>query len=276
MFIPRLNVLAQSKAARAFARLRLSLLPLVGLLLLGACVQTGSYVTSVQNNGQTYGMGSGAQVPAVHVPTTSGRALPAGAPILAVAARVAPVADQICRSQVRGRSCDFIIAVDDDPTAQANAYQTLDPQGRPMIVFTSGLLNMVENSDELAFVFGHEAAHHIAGHIPRRQDQAITGAIFAGVLAQIGGLGQADIQRVQEIGAGLAAQHYSKDFELEADALGAEIAWYAGYNPLRGAEFFTRLPDPGDRVLGSHPANAERRAVVAQRMAGLANYGLGQ
>lgn len=206
---------------------------------------------------------------AVSVPTSSGRPLPAGAPVLSVAARVLPVAEQVCRASITRRNCDFIIAVDDDPAAQANAFQTLDPQGRPIIVFTAALLAMAQNPDEIAFVFGHEAAHHIAGHIPRRQDQAMTGAIVAGVLAQVSGLTGSDLARVQEIGAGIAAQQYSKEFELEADSLGAEMAWYANYDPLKGAAFFSRLPDPSDRLMGSHPPNAQRQAVVAQTVARL-------
>ena len=49
-----------------------------------------------------------------------------------------------------------------------------------------------------------------------------------------------------------------KDFELEADELGTVITYKAGYNPLIGAKFFDRIPDPGDRFLGSHPPNAQR------------------
>lgn len=49
---------------------------------------------------------------------------------------------------------------------------------------------------------------------------------------------------------------------LEADGLGTEIAIRAGYDPVHGAEFFTRLPDPGDTFLGSHPPNAQRIAAV--------------
>ncbi|MFN3578284.1 MAG: M48 family metalloprotease, partial [Tabrizicola sp.] len=126
--------------------------------------------------------------------------------------------------------------------------------------------------DELAFVLGHEAAHHIAGHIPKRQDQAMSGAILAGVLAQASGLSPDEIRAAQNIGAEVAARSYSREFELEADALGAEIALVAGYDPVRGSGFFDRLPDPGDRFLGSHPPNAQRKAQVAatvRRLRGL-------
>ena len=63
-------------------------------------------------------------------------------------------------------------------------------------------------------------------------------------------------------------------FELEADALGAEIALRAGFDPVRGAAFFNRLPDPGDQFLGTHPPTANRLAVVAKTVARLRKRGL--
>ncbi|WP_412917527.1 M48 family metallopeptidase [Pseudogemmobacter blasticus] len=187
----------------------------------------------------------------------------------AVAARVEPVAEAACRARAAGRNCDFVIAVDDRPGLQPNAFQTLDSSGRPYLVFTISLLQMARNADELAFVLGHEAAHHVAGHIPRQQEQAMGGAILAGVLAQATGLPADQVKAAQNVGASLAARQYSKDFELEADALGARIAWQAGYDPVRGSAFFDRLPDPGDKFLGSHPPNAQRKAVVVAAVQGL-------
>ena len=35
------------------------------------------------------------------------------------------------------------------------------------------------------------------------------------------------------------------------------------------AQFFARLPDPGNRFLGSHPPNAKRISTVQQTMSGL-------
>jgi predicted Zn-dependent protease len=61
----------------------------------------------------------------------------------------------------------------------------------------------------------------------------------------------------------------SREFELEADRLGAEIAYVAGFDPRVGAAFFDRIPDPGDQFLGSHPANADRKRVVAETVAQL-------
>ncbi|MGP3695904.1 M48 family metalloprotease [Rhodobacter sp. NSM] len=179
-----------------------------------------------------------------------------------VVSRVEPVAEAICRERTRGVPCDFQIAVDPRPGLDPNAFQTLDAQGRPVIGLTLSLITDARNVDELAFVVGHETAHHILGHIPRQRETALTGAVLAGVLAQMGGADEQTIRSMQDFGANVGARSYSKNFELEADGLGTEIAIRAGYDPIHGAQFFTRLPDPGDTFLGSHPPNAQRIAVV--------------
>jgi predicted Zn-dependent protease len=189
-----------------------------------------------------------------------------------VVGQVEPVAEAICRARSSARDCDLIIVVDDRPGAPPNAFQTLDRAGRPIIGFTLALIADARNEDELAFVLGHEAAHHIAGHIPRRQGSAVTTAILAGVLAQASGAGPEEVRAAQDFGAEVGARTYSREFELEADALGAEIALAAGYDPILGAGFFDRLPDPGDQFLGTHPPNAERKQRVAATVARLRGF----
>ncbi len=183
--------------------------------------------------------------------------------VAGIIARVEPVAEEMCRARTRGVNCDIAFAVDDRPGQQPNAFQTLDRSGRPYVVLTASLIAMMRNPDELAFVLGHEAAHHIAGHIPRRQDQALSGAALAGAIAAASGATPEEVRAAQAFGADIAARQYSQEFELEADVLGAEIAWKAGFDAERGAAFFARLPDPGDRFLSTHPPNDERRAAVA-------------
>jgi predicted Zn-dependent protease len=188
---------------------------------------------------------------------------------IAAVTAVQPVAEALCRARTAGVPCDFRIVIDDRPGLPPNAFQTLDRSGRPIIGFTEALIYQAQNVDEIAFVMGHEAAHHILGHIPIAQQSATTGALVAGVMASLGGADAAGIRAAQDIGATLGARRYSKDFELEADAMGTEIAWRAGFDPLLGAAFFDRLPDPGDQFLGSHPPNADRRAIVRRVVADL-------
>lgn len=71
------------------------------------------------------------------------------------------------------------------------------------------------------------------------------------------------------MGGALGARSYSKDYELEADELGTIITARSGYDPIKGAAFFTRIPDPGDRFLGSHPPNGQRIATVRRTVANM-------
>ncbi len=186
-----------------------------------------------------------------------------------VVASVEPVAERECNKRTKGINCDFRIVVDDRPGQPANAFQTVDKQGRPILAFNLALIADVRNRDELAFVMGHEASHHINGHLGRQKNNAMAGAILLGGLAAITGAGQGAVQSATDIGAGLGARTYSKDYELEADALGTIITRRAGYDPVRGAAFFTQIADPGDRFLGTHPPNAQRIETVRRVNAGL-------
>lgn len=188
---------------------------------------------------------------------------------VSVVNRMEPAIEAECLQRTRGVNCDYQIVVDDRPGQAPNAFQTLDEAGRPIVAFNLPLIAEVRNVDELAFVMGHEAAHHIAGHIPRQQQTATTGAILLGGLAAAYGYDEATVRSAQNIGAGIAGRAYAKNYELEADQLGTVIAWDAGFDPERGALFFTRLPDPGDRFLGTHPPNAARLDIVRATVAEL-------
>ncbi|MEM8981172.1 MAG: M48 family metallopeptidase [Pseudomonadota bacterium] len=177
--------------------------------------------------------------------------------------------ERICRQGTKGLNCDFAIGIDPDPKAPANAFQTLSKQGQPLIIFTQALLKRMSNIDELAFVMGHEGAHHIANHIGRQKTAARTGSILLGQIAAAVGAGGAGVAAAENIGATVGARSFSKEFELEADRLGTRITAQAGFDPLRGALFFNQIPDPGDRFLGTHPPNAARIQAVRETAASL-------
>lgn len=178
-------------------------------------------------------------------------------------AQVEPVAERECRARAPDLDCDFRIIVDDRAGQPPNAYQTLDNAGRPVLAFTLGLIAEARNSDELAFVLSHEAAHHILYHLNRQNQNATMGAVVLGQLAAaMTGADENAVRTAQQLGAAVGARTYSKNYELEADRLGTIITQRAGYDPLRGAQFFTRIADPGNRFLGTHPPNADRIAIV--------------
>ena len=175
-----------------------------------------------------------------------------------------PVVERECRVRAPRLNCDFTIQILENPRLAPNAFQTLDDGGRPVLGFTAALIEDVRNADELAFVLGHEAAHHIAGHLSRQAQNASLGAAVFGALAAQTGATAEGVASAQELGAAVGARSYSKEFELEADRLGTILTQLSGYDPLIGAAYFNRIPDPGNRFLGTHPPNAQRIAVVQE------------
>ena len=95
-----------------------------------------------------------------------------------------------------------------------------------------------------------------------------TFVILGNILGNVVGLDPAGVEATTNIGGTIGARRFSKDFELEADALGARIAEAAGYDALRGVLYFERAPDPGDRFLGTHPPNPDRIRIVRQTVGG--------
>ena len=235
---------------------------IMALVVLAACdVQTTSTSTSAPARTSN--------APDLSDQEVRSRAGVAARQFVSVVETVEPVAERECRRRAPSANCDFQIVVDDRPGQPPNAFQTIDRNGRPILAFNLALIASVSNADELAFVMGHEAAHHVLGHLGRTQQNAAVGAVILSGLAALGGADAAAVQSAEQIGATLGARSYSKDFELEADRLGTVITARAGYNPVRGAEFFNRIPDPGNRFLGTHPPNAARMEIVRRTAAGL-------
>jgi Zn-dependent protease with chaperone function len=238
------------------------------------------------------------EVPVATAPGGGAAAVPGAAPrgvagartagdFQRVAARVEPVAEALCREEAApGTDCDYRIGLETDPRMPPNAFQTLDRNGRPIVIVGANLLREMQSDDELAFVLSHEMSHHIAGHIGKQQQQQALGALVLGGLVaasgQAAGTPASDdaIRQAMDVGAYFGARAYSQSYELEADTLGAYVAARAGYDPERGAAIFGRpaLANPGGpAILASHPASAQRLATVgrvaadirAQQAAGL-------
>ena len=229
-----------------------------------------------------------AQLLMVEGQSTGGRSKPltprlAAANYKRVVKRVEPIAEKFCRSQTADREgfdCDFQIVIDPDLNATANAYQTVNAQNEPIIIFNIQFIADARNPDELAFVLSHEAGHHIAEHLEKRQKQQITGALIMGVLTAVSqsyqtqanpyrstAYDQIELQNNMATGASLGGIAFSQTYELEADMIGTYIAESAGYNPEKGALIFARRENPKNvngslSFWGTHPPSVDRIAIV--------------
>lgn len=147
---------------------------------------------------------------------------------------------------------------------------------------TRQLVALMDNEAELAAVLGHEVGHVAARHSQRRQanQQRNTllgagAAILSGILLGNSGIGQQIGQAAMQ-GSQLLTLSFSRNQELEADALGIRYLNQAGYDPramgtvlaslaaqnsldarLQGRdnaslpEWASTHPDPASRVQGA-------------------------
>lgn len=125
-----------------------------------------------------------------------------------------------------------VFVVQDDTL---NAFNT----GAGYIYVHTGLMNRAGSEDELAFVLGHELGHAMAAHVDRKILPTLTvtlGALLAAKLSK----GQSADQVIGMVHQYLTTG-YSRRHERESDVLGTLYALRAGYNPLRGADFFVRI-----------------------------------
>jgi predicted Zn-dependent protease len=116
-----------------------------------------------------------------------------------------------------------------------------------------GLLEAADDESELAGVIAHEIAHDAARHSNKLMKRATIASIFyqaAQVAAIILTGGVAGIGLYYAIqygfyGLGLVLNlkllGVSRDYELEADQLGIQYAWKAGYDPSGFVRFFDKM-----------------------------------
>lgn len=244
--------------SRAGGTVRVAVVILAGLLALSGCAPIPVQQTA----------GQPPEPAPSQSPYSAGSPQNAARTFVAVMRRMEPAVEREClQRRTQPINCDFQFVVDDRPGLEPNAFQTVDDNGRPIIGFTLSLIAATRNADEIAFVVGHEASHHILNHLERKTGAATAGAVILGSIASVYGGDQSAIETAQRIGASVGSRYYSREWELQADYLGAIIAVNAGFDPVLGSQFFLRIPDPGDHILGTHPSRASRLAQVNRAVA---------
>jgi beta-barrel assembly-enhancing protease len=148
-----------------------------------------------------------------------------------------------------------------------------------------GAIEVADNEAQLAAVMAHELSHvalrHGTAQASKAQIMQGAAGIFGGIFG--GSTGGALLTQGVALGAGGVLLHYSRSDETQADVLGTQALFDAGYDPRAMAQFFEKLeaetkgknppqflsdhPNPGNRVervdeeidkLGGVPANAKR------------------
>src|SRR5438309_7055904 len=117
--------------------------------------------------------------------------------------------------------------------------------GGPMYV-NRGMIEAARTEGELAGVMAHELSHvalrHGTAQATKAQKYAI-GAGVAGILGTI--LGGPGLGQVAQAPFGVYFLKYSREYETEADLLGARIMANAGYDPRDLANMFRTIEAQG-------------------------------
>ena len=97
------------------------------------------------------------------------------------------------------------------------------------IYVTRGMLMHMNSESELAAVLGHEVAHVTEMHALRRETRSKGISVLNTVLAAVSG--QPSLYELGNMFGGVLLSGYSREFELEADEVGARYMAKAGYSP---------------------------------------------
>ncbi|HEX8097716.1 MAG TPA: M48 family metallopeptidase, partial [Pyrinomonadaceae bacterium] len=140
--------------------------------------------------------------------------------------------------------------------------------GGPMYV-NRGMIEAARSEGEMAGVMAHELSHVALRHGTAQATKAAKYSVLAGVAGIAGAIlgGQAGGQ-LGQAAVGAYFLKFSREYETEADILGAQIMARAGYDPRDLANMFKTIEQQGGgggpTFLSDHPSPANRYARINQ------------
>lgn len=139
----------------------------------------------------------------------------------------------------------------------------------------SGLILAADNEAEIAGVIAHEIGHVAARHGVEQASKGTLLQYLSIPLIFVGGVPGLILQNAANVLVPLSFLKFSRGAEEEADRLGLQYMWSAGYDPASLLNFFEKLKamekkEPGTlaKVFSTHPTTGTRlekaRALLAR------------
>jgi beta-barrel assembly-enhancing protease len=129
----------------------------------------------------------------------------------------------------------------------------------------SGLILNADEEAELAGVMAHETAHVCAHHAVREQTRMNYAQLSTIPLIFIGGWTGYGIYEAASIAVPMTFLHFSREFEAQADYLGVQYMYRAGYDPQAFISFFEKVqalekrkPGMVEKAFADHPQTPDR------------------
>jgi Zn-dependent protease with chaperone function len=143
--------------------------------------------------------------------------------------------------------------------------------GGPMYV-NRGMIEAARNEGELAGVMAHELSHVALRHGTAQATKAQKYSILAGIAGIAGAvLGGPAAGQLGQAAVGTYFLKFSREYETEADVLGAQIMANAGYDPRDLANVFRTIQQQGGsggpQFLSDHPSPSNRYERINQEAA---------
>ena len=199
------------------------------------------------------------------VPISSDRAL--NARMNRIGERIRAVASERTPS-LANADWEFVVFDTDDK----NAF--VMPGGK--VGFYKGLIEFSDNDDQVAAVLGHEVGHVEGRHANERMSQQTlgqVGLVAAGVAASASELSSTEQQLIMAAaGAGLTLGiilPFSRKHELEADLLGVDSMYAAGYDVRESVRLWQKM---GEGRSGAPPEWMSTHPSPQTRVRELTNY----
>ncbi|MCR5382793.1 MAG: M48 family metallopeptidase [Lentisphaeria bacterium] len=153
---------------------------------------------------------------------------------------------------------------------QTNTQNAFCLPGGKVAVY-SGIMDVMQNEAELAFVVAHEVGHAIARHGGERMSWGYLQS-FGGLLVALGfqsDLASSAYSISTQVGVMLP---FSRSNESEADLIGLILMSRAGYDPQASVQFWSRFSQDSKssaigNLMSTHPCDAKRIEAMKQNMA---------
>ena len=161
----------------------------------------------------------------------------------------------------------FIIKVID--TEDVNAFAL--PGG--FFYVNSGLIMKADTEAELAAVMAHEIAHVAARHGTRQATKTELAQMATIPLIFYGGWAGFGARQAANVLIPLSFLHFSQGYESEADKLGLQYMYKAGYDPNAFVDFFEKLQalekkkqGTMNKLFSDHPPTASRIVAIQKQI----------
>ncbi len=178
--------------------------------------------------------------------------------------------NRIGQNLVRNSDCKEPFTIKIIDSDEINAFAL--PGG--YFYVNSGLILNAGDEDELAGVMAHEIAHVCAHHAARQMTRLNYAQFGAIPLIMVGGWAGYGVYEAAGVGVPVYFLKFDREFEAQADYLGVQYMYRAGYDPEGLIRFFQKIEalekhKPGlvAKAFSDHPQTPDRILRTQQEIA---------